>query len=282
MLAAGSLQGQTAPAVPSVPAPIGLSRLKDKGKPGEAPPLASGKFAVDDLSPGPSAGASKVKKGNNDFLALSPGTEWSRPLRGSPKDVSFISFQLYPSAGTIVELGGVRLGFTSSPFDGALQLMFDDSANGTLQWKSLKLNLDTGTFDGKKLSMLPTLTVRLDPQVGVWDIFSGSRLLADNLPLIGAKKDDRRFLVRAGKEGVWISGLVMADENPLYEDANVNGIDDRFEREKRGALLSAQASIPERKLLAQQWKDAQRKKAPPPLHVSRPMPDGAVASSPPK
>ena len=63
-------------------------------------------------------------------------------------------------------------------------------------------------------------------------------------------------MVRAGKEGAWISGLVLADENPLYDDANNNGIDDRFEVEKRGTALPANAALTDRKLLAQQWKEA--------------------------
>jgi hypothetical protein len=69
----------------------------------------------------------------------------------------------------------------------------------------------------------------------------------------------------------------MADENPIYEDAN--GIDDAFERHKRGALLSASASVPERKLLAQEWKAGQRKIPPPAFCVKRPLAD-TVASAP--
>ena len=79
--------------------------------------------------------------------------------------------------------------------------------------------------------------------------------------------------MRAGGEGAWLTGLVMADENPLYEDANANGIDDAFEKQQRGAILAATASVAERQLLAQEWKDAQRRKAPPALFLNRPLPD---------
>jgi hypothetical protein len=130
--------------------------------------------------------------------------------------------------------------------------------------------------------MLPTLTVRIDSEAGVWDVFSDSRLLADNLPLPAARKNQREFLLRAGSDGAWLSGLVLSDENPLYEDDNANGIDDRFERQARGATLAANASMAERTQLAAQWKEHQRVKTPPALFVRRPMPDGTVVSTPPK
>ena len=79
--------------------------------------------------------------------------------------------------------------------------------------------------------------------------------------------------MRAGGEGAWLTGLVMADENPLYEDANANGIDDAFENQKRGALLAATANQAERQLLAQEWKAAQRLKHPPALFITRPLSD---------
>lgn len=263
-------------ATPRTPAPLGLLRLQETAKPGQAAALAANKFAVDDLSAGAAVGASNSRKNDIDVLTLDGNREWSRSLRGSPRDVSFVSFQLHASASTIVDIGGARLGLTLSPVGGNLQLMYDDSATGTLQWKALNFHVGAGKYGGKNLAALPTLTVRLVPGSSTWDLYSGSRLLADNLPMIAAKKDQRQFSVRAGGEGAWLTGLVMADENPLYEDANANGIDDAFERQKRGKLAAASASVADRKVLAQEWKDAQRKKAPPALFVKRPPPDAVV------
>ena len=155
--------------------------------------------------------------------------------------------------------------------------MYDDSATGALQWKSLNVHIATGKYGGKNFAALPTLTVLLDPAGGHWTLFSGSRLLADQLPLIAAKRDSRQFTLKAGTEGAWITGLVLADENPLYEDANANGVDDVFERQWLGALLPVNATLPARQQLAKDWKAAQRVKAPPALFVQRPLPDRAVA-----
>ncbi|MGH7957533.1 MAG: hypothetical protein ACREH8_11050, partial [Opitutaceae bacterium] len=219
----------------------------------------------------------KSRKNDLDVLILDAGKEWSRPLRGSNKDVTFVSFQLLASQTTILEIAGARLGLTAGPIPGSLQLMFDDSAAGTLQWRSLNLHLSTATYGGKNLASLPILTLRLDPAADTWDLYSSGRLLAHHLPLIGAKKDQRQFVLKAGVDGAWLSGLVMTDENPLYEDDNANGIDDAFEKQKRGEVLSATASLPERKLLAQEWRDAQRTQPPPALLVKRPRPDGTSA-----
>jgi hypothetical protein len=134
-------------------------------------------------------------------------------------------------------------------------------------------------FGGRLLAMLPALTVRIDPAAGVWDVFSDSRLLADNLPLIARTNSSRQFLVHAGSAGAWLSGLVMSDENPLYEDENANGIDDRFEQEKRGSILAANASVAERQQLAAQWKQSPQMKRPPAMLVKRPLPDGTVVTT---
>ena len=252
---------------------LGLMRANDIAKLGEATPLTASKFTVDDLSPAGLAGASKAKKDNVDYIALDAGKQWSQTLRGSPKDPTFASFMVYGSQTTIIEVGGARLGMTAGPIPGSLQLMFDDSTTGTLQWKSLNVHLATGTYGGKTMAALPVLTVMLDPSSVTWTLFSGSRLLADHLPLIASKKDSRQFTVTAGNAGAWLCGLVLSDENPLYVDDNFNGVDDAFEKQTRGALLPAGASIPERQLLAQQWKTAQRAKPPPALFVKRPLPD---------
>ena len=67
---------------------------------------------------------------------------------------------------------------------------------------------------------------------------------------------------------------MLADENPLYVDDNFNGIDDAFEKQKRGVLLPAAASLRDHPLLANDWQAAQRAKPPTALFLFRPLPDG--------
>jgi hypothetical protein len=270
------LGAQPVTTAPRVAAPLGLLRLQDAAQPGEAAKLLPAKFAVDALPASGFAGAFKSLQDNLDTLVLDAGKEWSRSLRGSGREVTFASFQVYGSQTTIIEIGGARLGLTAGPIPGSLQLMFDHSTAGTLAWKPLNVHVSTGKYGGKSFAALPTLTVALDSAAGFWHLYSGSRLLADHLPLIAAKRDHRQFTVKAGTEGAWVCGVVLADENPLYEDANVNGIDDAFERQKHGVLLPAGAAIATRQQLAQDWKAAQRAKAPPALFVQRPRSDRPV------
>ena len=115
-----------------VAAPLGLSRLQDTIKPGEAGKLVETKFAVDALPANGLAGVSKAQKDNLDTLVLDAGKDWSRSLRGSGREVTFASFQVYGSQTTIIEIGGARLGLTAGPIPGSLQLMFENSGAGTL------------------------------------------------------------------------------------------------------------------------------------------------------
>jgi hypothetical protein len=126
------------------------------------------------------------------------------------------------------------------------------------------------------LAPLPVLTLRIDPEAGMWDVYSGARLLAHGLPLIAANRADRRIILKAGTDGAWISGVVLADDNPLYDDANENGIDDRFEYQQRGGPLPSGAIV-ERGLVADQWRSAQRGGGAPILVFRRPLPDRALA-----
>jgi len=259
-------------------APIGLLRLKAVTKAGAAVPVAASKYTVDDLQPDVAAGVGKIRKSDVEVLTLDAGREWSRPLRGSPNDVTFVSFEVYASQTTIIEVGGARLGVTVSSSDGYLQLMYDSASSGALQWRSLGMVMKAEPHGGQMLAPLPVLTVRLDPVQNVWDLYSDARLLAHNLPLIAALKNSVKITVKAGIDGAWVCGLVLADENPLYEDSNENGIDDRFEQQQRGGLLAKNASLLERKFLADQWRLAQRENGAPILSFKRPLPDRALAA----
>ena len=267
------LHAQPGNAAHTLPA-LGLLRLQPDAKANQGVPVAVAKITVDDLPAAGVAGVSKGQKNQADYLALDPGKAYSRPLRGSGREVTFASFQVSGSQTTIIEIGGARLGLTAGPIAGSLQLMYDDGATGTLQWKALNVHVGTGKYGGKAFAALPVLTVMLDPTAGLWHLYSGSRLLADHLPLVAARRDNRQFTVTAGTEGAWISGLVLSDDNPLYEDTNANGIDDAFERQKRGVTLPTTATLADRQQLAKDWQAAQRAQPPPALAVNRPMPDG--------
>jgi hypothetical protein len=254
-------------------APLGLPRLKDQVQTGEAAPLARSKFATDALAAQDAAGTLAGEKDGARFLALDAATAWSTPLRGDARSILFVSFSLYGSTGTILEIAGARLGVVESEMDNYAQLAVDEVSPAGPKWRKLPLHVPFEKHQGKLLAPFIVLTVRLGPAKGVWDLYDGAQLLAEDLPLDPAAKL-AQFILRAGGAGAMLNGLVQADENPLYEDANANGIDDRFEQTKNGKLLASDASPADRKELIKQWRAAQRTERPPALFFNRPLPDG--------
>lgn len=95
------------PASPASPS-LDLPRFKSTGR-ADASRLAVAKVSVDDLLPQGQAGAKTATKQNLNYLAVESGKEWSRPLRGSPRDTTFVSFLVNASEGTVIEVGGARL-----------------------------------------------------------------------------------------------------------------------------------------------------------------------------
>lgn len=258
------------------PAPLGLTRLRDDLAPGAAAKLPASQFTVDNLTPRGAAGVTKERRDEVDVLTLDARREWARPLRGSPREATFVSFQLQASTSTILEIGGVRLGVIISPIAGRVQLMVDEAAGSAQEWKPLNVHVALAHYGGRMLGTFPVLTVRLDPATSSWDLYAGSRLVADGLPCPPSPGGDREFVIRAGVEGALLTGLVMADEHPLYADVNANGIDDAFEIRARGGLLADGAPATVRGELIQQWKRAQLREPPPTLHVASLRSDSAV------
>lgn len=85
--------------------------------------------------------------------------------------------------------------------------------------------------------------------------------------------------MRAGPTGVWLNAVAVSDENPLYHDANANGIDDAYEISKKGALVPVNASAADRKALATEWQASQRARPVPPVVAVRPLPDRLAAKA---
>jgi hypothetical protein len=56
-----------------------------------------------------SAGAPSARRTDGDYNVLTAGKTWSRPLRGAPRDTTFVSFVVYGSQGTMFDIGGAKL-----------------------------------------------------------------------------------------------------------------------------------------------------------------------------
>lgn len=236
--------------------------------------LSASHFTSDPLLANDAIGVTKKSKKNVEYLSLNAETRWARSLRGNPLESLAVSFLVLASESTIIEVGGARLGFAGSIVTGSVQLMYDSSSVGSPGWKSLGLFMPVNKFADQTLASPPLLTIYLNQGAGVWHIYAGNRLLADNLPLAAPKAEGRSFSVRAGIDGAWICNLIQADENPLFIDDNSNGIDDAFEERHLGSLLARSAPMVEQEALAEDWRRSQRTSSWPfALVVTRPSPD---------
>lgn len=128
-------------------AALGLPRLRAQISDGSAP-VARGKFTEDPLSARGMAGVRNGEKRGAKFLIIDGQKDWSRPLRGKPNDLLFVSFSAYGSPGTIIDVGGARLSVAESIVPGCAQLMALD-ANG--EWQPTALNVPFDFYDKKVL-----------------------------------------------------------------------------------------------------------------------------------
>ncbi len=254
---------------------VDLPRVKKHGEL-SMPQLTKDKVAIADLSNPSSPGASKTTDQTDSslsYVVVDAGKDLSVPGRGSPKDLGFVSVFVYASDGTTVDVGGAKLTIKASSKPGYVRLLLGDPTSPSATAHALGDMLKVERQGNVSLAPLPVLTIRLDPTAGVWDVFMFDRLVASDLPLgVVANGADRKFNLHAGTSGAWLLGLVFADENPLCEDANHNGIDDKYELQQRGALLAANGPASERTQLAKQWRESQRTKQVIGWNVRRPLP----------
>jgi len=255
---------------------LGLPRLK----PTAPAPLAKVKFDEDSFDALAAGGGRKLAQRGVEYLALDGGASWSRALRGSPRNMVFVSFSANASVGTEFEFAGAVLRVGAAEKAGSADLVVVGSdASGATKPRSFRCRIDT--YNGKALAALPALTVRLDPAANVWDLYIGRQLFAYGLPLVNeAKKNARSMVLRPGAQGAQLCGLVVADENPLCVDTNANGIDDAFEIARIRSLLPAQSPAEKRNAVAKAWQASEGPEKGMVLSGRRPAPDRVAQNLP--
>jgi hypothetical protein len=261
-------------------APLGLPMLKPSSTGGAALMIAS-KYEVDPLDV--AKGSSGVRKGQQasaGYLAIDGGKVWSRPLRGKPTDVVFVSFVVNAAQATTVKVGGAWLRVDESARMGYAEIMIGEpDAAGAVEWKKLNYEIRLGVFGAQELAILPVLTVRIDPAAGVWDLFSGTWRVAGARAMMTVEKPDaRKFALEAGPGGAWLCGFVACDENPLFADANLNGVPDEFELARHGALASVNALPADQRTLGLEWQLGAPRSPPAVMRFPRPAPDRLITA----
>jgi len=254
-----------------------LPRLKAPGKPEDSRAMAREHATVHDLAPNGKPSAHARNDQNVDYLAIDPGRSWASPVRGAAKDTTFVSFFVYASVGTSIDIAGAKIVVRASAQPDRVQLQIGHPGTKGIQWRNFGGPVRLEPYGGVPLAALPVLTVRLDGMAGVWDLYVGGRLGAVDLPLPALPRGaTKQFTVHGGSGGARVCGLISSDDNPLFTDENRNGIDDAFELQRSGgAPLAARSTGASRAQLAKAWQEDQQARQPQ-LEVwtaQRPPPD---------
>src|SRR5258708_5712590 len=246
-------------------APLGRPRLLKVPFAGDAATLAPELFAVDPLAPSEKDGLRSEQRGNTRILSISALKSWSRPLRATSEQPVYVSFQVYASPETVIDVGNVRLRVTESPVPDSVQLVAMESGGSNPSWRPLGIHVRQDMFGDRMLAALPVLTILYDAKAGVWDLFADARQVASNMRVSatgGSGQKTQQVSVSGGKSGAWVSGLIQSAANPLFADDNMNGIDDAFEMERLQRLMPRYSSLDDRVTMAEQWRRDRQGKRP--------------------
>lgn len=254
-----------------------LPRLKSRGRAPDGSAVPKGRATVHELSPKGKAGTRAAVSQGVDYVGLDGGASWASEVRGAEKDITFVSFFVYGSAGTTIDIAGAKIVVRPGSEPGKVQLQIGRPGAKGMQWRNFGGPVRLEPYNGAPLAALPVLTVRLDGTAGIWDLYVGSRLGVVDMPLpklpAGAT---RQFRLHAGTAGARVCGLISSDDNPLFADENRNGIDDAFEaRHSPGASLTGRKAGTARSQLAKAWQEDQLARPAPQWPVRRPAPDNA-------
>ena len=168
------------------------------------------------------------------------GEGWSSAPLPAPSvtGVAFYQFKLtgFPAKrmddGMRIDINGAVLGYkligeANGPRVGELMTL-DVSSNGrTRNWRRTGIHIALN--EAGELTGGPSLTVRIDRVQGVWDLYMNERMFMANLGL-DPQAAESRVAIAPGKNGTaLLKRLHVSEDNPHYEDLNLNGVPDSFE-----------------------------------------------------
>ena len=247
-------------------APLSLPRLAPEADKLGKKPVSGEAFEVLTLSPSQIA---KLKvRGSAAYLEIEPGVEWQQKLRNKREGANYVSFTLNASLGTQIDVGGASLVIEQSDKDPTYA-----AVQTTAQDKSIHYEMPWLLYGGARMAALDIVTVKVDRQAHTWSLWFRDTLVADDVPLNSLGGTASQIRITAGKGGACLCGLVCSDDNPLFEDANDNGVPDDFELKLLGNLLSKNASDQTRADLRLAWDEEKRSRPPSEFVLTTLQPD---------
>ncbi len=238
--------------------PQGLPRLAGWQTEQESTSIPESAISIVDIgSPQVAASTGRIStQGKIPYLAIAPGTEWTTPLRPLRAGANYTTFTLQASLDSVVSVDGVFVSLVKSTLPGYATMMVGYPKANAIEWVSLFHDVEVRPYSGQLMGTLAIVTICTDTEAHQWSISLCDRLAAHDLPLGPVSPGiPRIFSVKAGAAGAWVCGVATSDENPVFEDANHNGVRDSFEIKLLGAPLDRKASRETREQLIQMWKE---------------------------
>jgi hypothetical protein len=255
-------------------ATLGLPRLQPQTKPDGAAAVSRTEYNVFALA-APQENARIRDRAAHQILEIDREQEWTVPLKASGQRTYYISLLVYASEATVIAVDGAWIGVAKGDASSAYQVMVGEPTATGLTWRPTGQHVHISTFGGARMAALPVLTARIDSSTGAWDLYAGDRIIAESVALAQTSSTDtnpKRLSVRAGKGTTWVCGIVQSNQNPLFEDVNDNGIDDSFEKHKKGGLLS-DVTREQRSFAIKEWRESSRSERKAAWILNKPRPD---------
>ena len=171
------------------------------------------------------------------------GEGWaSSELEDSPEEeVVFYTFKIRAvvgldiPGGTLVNVAGAVLGYRLHGEPDGIQAaeitLWDAGPDGLGEWMHTNFYLGVDEETGRITSNIP-ITIRIDRAYGIWDFFIGMRISRPDLGPVPTDEEEGVFILAPGTgiETV-LRKFSSSETNPLYEDADNDGVKDHFEVE---------------------------------------------------
>lgn len=164
----------------------------------------------------------------------SPPTVLTQTLAYEPSQtVEFFDFFAKPVASAPPQIGSKftveksEFAFVLAAAGGVLQALNGDEA-GSGNWVGTSFVIPVGT--NNEAQSWVRLTVRLDFATQHWDLYANSRMVAADLSFTANSTYFSHFALQgAVSAGTTLDDFYAGSTNPLFADANANGIDDAWE-----------------------------------------------------
>ena len=148
------------------------------------------------------------------------------------EEVTFYSFIISPSVDvnsenpTRLNVGGAVLGFQWYANEDNIPSGYIRVLDGD-EW--INTGIYFGLEAGGKAKTPKVLTLRLDSEAGVWDLYLHRWLILADLGYVAGENN---IIITLGSEfRTSLGNLRITKSNPLFEDINKDGLPDSFERE---------------------------------------------------